>query len=282
MAAGGYSIATPNSPPPNAYDSTWAAFDLYSTDGGTTWNAQLMGYPTTFRGTFGTLTEDNRVNIATTRAGDKMFVTWNDTQIGGTTDNNQCDVFARGFDLIANKLTNVNGDCVPNNVTLLSDINQEASFECTSHYVFTQDGKCTIPICTEKFTVPGDDTQPVDFFYISDFAYANTVYTCPVFSENGPFPVGISDSKKVASIDLTIYPNPFKGSANVSVTVPNNGNLSIDVTNIVGQKVMSIEKGNVNAGKQLFTIDGTNLAAGVYFCTVRLDDQSFTKKMIVK
>jgi hypothetical protein len=45
---------------------------------------------------------------------------------------------------------------------------------------------------------------------------------------------------------------------------------------------MSIEKGNVNAGKQLFTIDGTNLAAGVYFCTVKLDNQSFTKKMIVK
>jgi hypothetical protein len=282
ISADGYAISVPNTAPPNAYDSSFAAFDIYSTDDGVTWNAQVMGYPTTFRGTFGTLTEDNRVNIATTRAGDKMFVTWNDTQIGGVTDNNQCDVFSRGFNLITNKITNSGGNCAPDNVTFLSDITQQACFECTSHYVFTQTGKCTIPICTETLTVPGDDTQPVDFFYISDFSYSDAAYTCDVFSENNSFPVGINDNGKGVSMDMTIFPNPFKGVANVSVTVPNSGNLSMTITNIVGQNMMSVEKGNVNAGKQTFTIDGSKLAAGVYFCTVKLDDQSFTKKMIVK
>jgi hypothetical protein len=279
LCAGGYSIVTGPSP---TYDSTWAAYDIYSTDGGTTWNAQLMGYPTTFRGTFGTLTEDNRVNIATTRAGDKMFVTWNDTQIAGVTDNSQCDVFSRGFNLVTNKITNSGGNCIPDNVTFLSDITQQACFECTSHYVFTQAGKCTIPICTETLTVPGDDTQPVNFFYISDFSYTDGVYTCDVFSENSPFPVGINDNRKGVSIDMAVYPNPVKGAATVSVTLPASGNLSMNITNVVGKNMMSIDKGNVHAGNQVFTIDGSKLAAGVYFCTVNINGQTCTKKMIVK
>jgi hypothetical protein len=274
VGAGGYSIATA--------DSSYAVYDIYSTDEGATWNGQLMGYPSTFRGTFGTLTEDNRVNIATTRMGDKMFVTWNDTQIPGVTDNNQCDVFARGFNLVTNKLSNFSGNCVPDNVTFLSDITQQASFHCTSHYVFTQTGKVTVPIVSEILRVPSDDTQPVDFFYISDFSYANSVYTCDVFSENSPFPVAIEEQKKGNAVEMVVYPNPFKGMTTIAVTLPSSGKLNISVTNIVGQKIMNLDKGMVASGKQQFTIDGSSLTPGVYFCTVTVDDKSISKKMIVK
>jgi hypothetical protein len=56
----------------------------------------------------------------------------------------------------------------------------------------------------------------------------------------------------------------------------------MDITNIVGQKIVSVEKGYVNAGKESFAIEGSKLSAGVYFCTVRLDNQSSTRKMIVR
>jgi Secretion system C-terminal sorting domain len=290
LCGGAYSIITGPSP---TYDSTWAAYDLYSVNSGTTWSGQLMGYPTTFRGNFvqsgSAITEDNRTCIASNMAGDKMFVTWNDTQVPGITTNDQCDIFARGFDLVENKITkNVTsaiGACVPDNVTFLSDIFQQATFQCTSYYVFSDypsADKWTLPIVSQFLTVPGDLGQPVDFKYISDFSYSQSDFVCDVFSENSGFPTGINDGKKDVAINVTVFPNPFKGITTVSVTLPNSANITLDVTNIVGQKVMSFEKSNVTAGKQQFTIDGSKLNSGVYFCTVKVDGKSYTQKMIVQ
>jgi hypothetical protein len=293
ICAGGYAISTPNSVPPNPYDSTLATFDIYSVDGGTTWSGQLMGYVTTFRGNFvqsgSAITEDNRTCIASNMAGDKMFVTWNDTQVSGINDNSQCDVFARGFDLIENKITkNVSsspGNCEPDNVTFLSDITQDANFQCTSYYVFSNYptlNKWTLPIVAEHLTVTGDLGQPVDFKYVSDFSYSQSDFACDVFPENPGFPTGINDSKKDAAVAMSVFPNPFKGMTTVSVNLPKSGNVVIDVTNVVGQKIMSFEKTNVTAGKQQFTIDGSRLTSGVYFCTLTVNGNSYTQKMIVQ
>ena len=286
VCAGGYAIITGPSP---TWDSTWAAYDIYSTDGGNTFSGQLMGYPTTFRGNYtqsgSAISEDNRTCIASNMTGDKMFVTWNDTQVPGVTDNSQCDIFSRGFDLNLNKITkNGNGICDADNVTFLSDITQQATFQCLSYYVFSDypaANKWTLPIVAQYLTVAGDLGQPVDFKYISDFSYDQSSFNCPVFTENPGFPTGINDKKK-STVDVTIFPNPFKGMTTVSVNLPKSGNLVVTVTNLVGQNIMTMDKGNVNAGNQQFTIDGSKLNSGVYFCTVKVDDTSYTQKMIVQ
>jgi hypothetical protein len=267
-------------------DSAYAVYDIYSTDDGLTWNAQLMGYPTTFRGTFigsgGNTSEDNRTCIGTNWDGDKVFITWNDTQVPGVTDNSQCDVFARGFDLVANKITkSTTGNCEPNNVTFLSDITQQATFQCMSPWAFTGTNKWYLPICTELPRTSNDLTGPVDFKYIADFAYSQSDFTCDVFSENNTFPVSV-DKKKANYVEMSIYPNPFKGMTTVSVTLPKASNVTISITNIVGQKIINLDKGFVQSGKQLFTVDGSSLTSGVYFCTVTVDGKAFSQKMIVQ
>jgi hypothetical protein len=294
ICAGGYSISTPNSPPPNAYDSTFAVYDIYSVDGGTTWSGQLMGYLSSFRGDFQAtgstaVYEDNRTCISTNMTGDKVFLSWNDTQVSDYINNNECDIFARGFDLVENKITKNNsdhvGDCAPDNVTFLSDIFQEANFQCLSYYVFSDyptANKWTLPIVAEFLTASQDIGLPVDFKYIPDFSYSQDDFICDVFAENAGFQTGINEAKKDAALDMNIFPNPFKGASNVSVSVPKRGNLSMEITNIVGQKMMTVEKGYVDAGRQSIAIDGSNLSAGVYFCTIRLDNQSSTRKMIVR
>ena len=72
----------------------FAAFDVFTTDGGTTWDAYKCGNITQFRGNFpdDTYTEDNRIQIASTMDGDKMFITWLDTKLEGATENNAPDV----------------------------------------------------------------------------------------------------------------------------------------------------------------------------------------------
>jgi len=96
--------------------------------------------------------------------------------------------------------------------------------------------------------------------------------------------VGIGDKNKkdVTSFKVSPnYPNPFRGTTSIGVTTQKAGNLSIDVTNLTGQKVISINKGFTNAGSYRYSIDCSQLSAGVYFYTVTLNNESRTMKMIV-
>ncbi|MFH1160708.1 MAG: T9SS type A sorting domain-containing protein [bacterium] len=265
VAADGYSIATG--------DSAYAVFDIFSTDDGVTWCAVLMGHPTTFRGTFGDIYEDNRVNASINPAGDKVFISWIDTQIPGVTDNINPDVFLRGFDLVANKIT-----AAPDNVTFLSDVTQQAYFACASYYTFTDGDDCRIPIVTELLSDPNDPVQPVTFKYVADYEVTPSDFTL----DAGPcvFPVGIDPKVRVNT--LSIYPNPVKDLAVVNVNLMEGSNVQISITNMLGQTVLNLNKGYLTAGAQQLTLDVTSLKAGVYFCTVQINGEKYSQKMIVE
>jgi hypothetical protein len=268
-------------------DSTRYVYDIYSNDGGIHWFAQKMGATVEFEGTWGTtanpVNEYNRTNVATNETGNKMFFTWNDTPNPVNAGNLQPDVFARGFDLLTNMITSVAGADNPNNVTFFSDISMEAYWECTSHYTFTDNTssptKYIIPIVTCLPDDIQDMTKPITFKYIADFSYKDADFTIP--SVNPGF-VGIDESRKNLASVSSNFPNPFKGTTSVTVNLTNGGNLSLEVSNLLGQKLMTLDKGNVNAGQYQFTIDGSKLTSGVYFYTVKVNDQSFTNKMIVE
>jgi hypothetical protein len=78
------------------------------------------------------------------------------------------------------------------------------------------------------------------------------------------------------------YPNPANGTTSFVVNVDKTANVTVEVSNIVGQKLMILDKGVVNAGAQKFTIDCSSLTSGVYFYTVKQGEKSVTKKMIVQ
>ncbi|MFH1936199.1 MAG: T9SS type A sorting domain-containing protein, partial [Bacteroidota bacterium] len=272
VSADGYSIATG--------DSAYAVFDIYSPDKGETWCAVLLGHPWTFRGDFGGIYEDNRVNAAVNYAGDKVFFTWLDTQVPGVTDNINPDVFARGFDLRLNMLTSVNGDDQPNNVTFLSDVTQQAYFEATSYYTFTIDEFEFIPIVTELLSDPNDPAQPVTFKYIPDFSYSDGDYTIDRPDCAVQFPVAVDNRKAEPSI--SVYPNPVTDMAVMKVNMTQGGNVQISLTNMLGQTVMTLDKGYVTAGNQQFTFDASRLNAGVYFATLHINGEKFTRKVVVE
>jgi hypothetical protein len=266
-APGGYSIST-------GVDSLINVYDIYTINGGETWQGVFLGSLTTFRGTWATYTSDNRTYISRNKAGDKIFVTWNDTHIDGETNNQNPDIFARGFDIIEKKLTSENGLDQPSNVTFLCDITQEAYWQCTSPIIFTDNNKFTLPICTQWFA---DAALDATFKYIPDFSYTQADFTVSV---NNPG-VGV-DPKTMEVASVSVYPNPVKDVAKVSVNLTKSANVTVDVTNLVGKQVMSLNKGNMNAGSQQFSIDASNFSAGIYFVTVIVDGQKFTQKMIVE
>ncbi|MDP1623140.1 MAG: T9SS type A sorting domain-containing protein [Bacteroidales bacterium] len=268
-APGGYSIST-------GIDSLINVFDIYTVDRGATWQAVFLGALKTFRGTWATYSSDNRVYISKNKKGDKMFVTWNDTHVEGETNNQNPDIWARGFDLINNMLTSDNGADKPNNVTFLCDITQEAYWQCTSPIVFTDNNKFTLPICTQWFA---DAAADVRFKYIPDFTYVQGDFTIPV--TNPGFQVGI-DQKKADIASVNVYPNPVKDFVKVNVNLKQSANVNVEVSNLIGKQVMTINKGNMSAGSQTFSVNATQLSSGIYFITVNVNGQKFTQKMIVE
>ncbi len=78
------------------------------------------------------------------------------------------------------------------------------------------------------------------------------------------------------------YPNPVKGMTTFAVNVDKPANVTVEVSNIMGQKVMSFDKGMVNSGAQKYTIDCNSLTSGIYFYTVKIGGESYTHKMIVE
>ena len=272
---GAYSVAGGN------VDSLYGVYDIYTTDKGAHWYAQCMGDLTTFRGTWtgagGAQSCDNRTYVSKTKSGDKMFFTWNDTQVTGDVNNDQPDVFARGFDLVTNKITaDGSGTNHPDDVTFLSDIFTQCYYQCASPIVFTANNMYTIPICVEWWSDPAAD---VTFKYVPDFSYTDANFTIDV--TNPTFPTGVVEKTNNTNT-VTIYPNPVKDIANVSLTLKQSGNVVVDVTNMVGQVVLSLNKGNMNAGASQFSFNVSNLTSGVYFATVTINGEKITKKLVVK
>lgn len=60
------------------------------------------------------------------------------------------------------------------------------------------------------------------------------------------------------------YPNPFNPSTNISFNLPVKSNVSLDVYNLLGQRVLTVAQGEFEAGKHQITLDASKLSSGIY------------------
>jgi len=95
------------------------------------------------------------------------------------------------------------------------------------------------------------------------------------------YPWGTGEHQDPASqfAVIQVYPNPCTDLVNISLTTRTSGQLTIDVRNMCGQTVRSAS-GKAEASQQVETINLKGLPAGVYQCTVSLDQQTVSKKLI--
>ncbi len=160
--------------------------DIYTADGGDTWAAIELGRPENFRGTFGDLTEDNRICAATNWDGTKVFFSYLDTDPEvNPEDNNSPDIWVRGFDPIANmKTADGIGEDMPTNVTFGSAAMWQSYMGTLSSFVIQDGDSYTLPLVYEQMT-PEDPGAAVQFKYIKDFSFTDADFTISV----GPTPL---------------------------------------------------------------------------------------------
>ncbi|MCD4682920.1 MAG: T9SS type A sorting domain-containing protein [Bacteroidales bacterium] len=77
-------------------------------------------------------------------------------------------------------------------------------------------------------------------------------------------------------------PNPFSKETMVQIELFDACNVSLEVTNLTGQKVLEINKGHLPVGIHNITLKADGLSLGLYFYTVNAGDAAVTKKMILE
>ncbi len=77
------------------------------------------------------------------------------------------------------------------------------------------------------------------------------------------------------------YPNPFNQLIHIRYTVPQSCYVSLQVFNLQGQPVATLDEGERNAGDYAITFDGSGLASGVYFFQLKANEFIETKKLVL-
>ena len=60
------------------------------------------------------------------------------------------------------------------------------------------------------------------------------------------------------------YPNPFNPSTSIAYSVPVKSNVTLDVYNLIGQKVITLFEGDVESGKHSAQFNATSMSSGIY------------------
>lgn len=104
---------------------------------------------------------------------------------------------------------------------------------------------------------------------------------------------GTSDYSQVVNLGFTLpvaftleqnYPNPFNPTTNITFAVPVKSEVTLEVYNLIGQKLMTLAQGQLDAGKHSAQMNASSLSSGIYLyklTAIGEDGSQFTssKKM---
>jgi len=272
-----------------AFPGAWGMFDIYSS--GSTWKAQLLDKPKTYKGTFGsgsvthpTLNEYNRPFATRSWDGTKLFFSWFDTDplVYGTPNNLHPDLHTIGYDVTTQMWTD----------TMNLTMNSAAAGLCT----FGNGSYYAIEPSANTFSIPvvfqADSASPASFAYTGSPAALNylkdanvdmttaTLTKSPVTLVCSPTAVTAPEHHSFAV--SSNYPNPFNGKTQFDVVLSSTSDVSVEVSNLMGQVISSEHYSNLPAGVHTLALDGRKLSAGVYFYQVKAGNDQVTRKMTVK
>jgi hypothetical protein len=97
-------------------------------------------------------------------------------------------------------------------------------------------------------------------------------------------PLGISNSNNQIPSDYSLsqnYPNPFNPTTHIKFALPQDGNVSLKVYDMLGNEVAVYVNGFLKAGSYNADVDASNWASGVYFYKLITPEFTATKKMML-
>jgi hypothetical protein len=102
-------------------------------------------------------------------------------------------------------------------------------------------------------------------------------------------PTGIDDYTNALPTEFNLsqnYPNPFNPTTEIRFALPTKSIVNLEIFNVLGQKVITLVSGEMNAGYQSIVWNGADesgagVSSGIYFYKLNAGGKTFTKKMMM-
>lgn len=80
---------------------------------------------------------------------------------------------------------------------------------------------------------------------------------------------------------ITNYPNPFNPTTTIVYSVPSQSFIELTISNMVGQELITLYRGEQHAGTYQIVFDGSLFPSGLYLCRLKRGHQVVTKKLLL-
>lgn len=107
--------------------------------------------------------------------------------------------------------------------------------------------------------------------------HGSGVYQAPLLSPSTsvshPIPV---------DLEVALYPNPAQDHAQLRLTASRNTSFAVSITDMQGRKTTVVPQRHYVLGEHQIELPVENLAAGVYFVSLEVEDRQVTRKLIIQ
>lgn len=132
-----------------------------------------------------------------------------------------------------------------------------------------------------------DGLDNLEFNYIPDMAKTKDkffVLTLSAIYESDISNIVSVEVGKISGnkgVQLNVYPNPFNIRTNIEIKIPNNEYASVEIYNILGQKISTIFENVKLSTETAFEFDAKSFSSGIYFILLRTNQTVLSKKIIL-
>ncbi len=131
----------------------------------------------------------------------------------------------------------------------------------------------------------GNSNSPKDYSFVDANVSENASYRLKQIDIDGGFEYSNVVEVKIEGVTefklAQNYPNPFNPSTTISFAIPNQANVKLSVYNALGEEVAELVNKEMDAGNFSVEFDASNLTSGIYFYSIRTEDFSSVKKMLL-
>ena len=86
----------------------------------------------------------------------------------------------------------------------------------------------------------------------------------------------------VLKSSMLVYPNPSKDELTIEFNNDKVQQVDINIYDMMGRKVMNIDKGSFSTGKHIISTNVSQLPKSIYFICIQMEENILTKKILIK